>query len=289
MLRGALIAAVLAATAMASGQGPTSGAESRVRAPAFEVVSIHASQPGTGMKIRLSTTPDGYNATGQSLMSTIMLAYFPQGWAYWSRDRISGAPPWIMDQYDINAKVSDADRAEWQDQGVTPDKEPMLRAMLRTMLADRFHLVVHMVPGTPISGYSLKLGKHAPPLIESRPGQAIPAGIKLPNGGLMTSNHRGDKLQLTFYAATIADLAYALSLGSNGHPVQDHTGLMGHYDFIISWISDPNSKMPEGVMGPNDPDPLSHWNIEALGLSYAPIEIPADKLVIDHIEKPSEN
>jgi uncharacterized protein (TIGR03435 family) len=47
--------------------------------------------------------------------------------------------------------------------------------------------------------------------------------------------------------------------------------------------------MPEGLMSPGDPDPLSHWNIQALGLEYVPIKIPVDKLVIDHIEKPSEN
>jgi uncharacterized protein (TIGR03435 family) len=39
----------------------------------------------------------------------------------------------------------------------------------------------------------------------------------------------------------------------------------------------------------DDPDPLSRWNIEALGLHYIPIKIPTETLVIDHIEKPSEN
>jgi uncharacterized protein (TIGR03435 family) len=40
---------------------------------------------------------------------------------------------------------------------------------------------------------------------------------------------------------------------------------------------------------PNDPDPLSHWNVQAFGLNYVPIKIPVNTLVIDHIEKPSEN
>jgi uncharacterized protein (TIGR03435 family) len=194
-----------------------------VKSAAFDVVSIHRSNPSTHPTVQPSTTPDGYNVIGQSLFSTIMLAYFPQGSAYWSRDRLSGAPPWIMDPYDINAKVSDADRAEWQKQGPTLDKEPMLRAMLQTMLADRLHLVAHMVPGTPILGYSLELGKRGPRLVESKSGQALPAGMKLPGGGVMISGRHGDEIQLTFCWATMAGLAQVLSLG--GHPFQDHTGL----------------------------------------------------------------
>jgi uncharacterized protein (TIGR03435 family) len=47
--------------------------------------------------------------------------------------------------------------------------------------------------------------------------------------------------------------------------------------------------MPEGAVSFDDPDPLSHWDIDSLGLHVTPIKIPADTLVIDHIEKPSEN
>jgi hypothetical protein len=221
------------------------------------VVSIHPSKPGTNNFTKWGTTPDGYSVTGQSMLVTILLAYVPQGITYWSKDRVSGGPSWLSDQYDIVAKVSEADLAEWQKQGHTLDREPMFRQMLQSMLADRSHLVAHMVPGPPISGWSLEAGKHMP--------------------------------RLTFYAAAMVDLAEALSHISGGHPVQDHTGLTGHYDFIVNWVQDPDSKLPEGVVDSNDPDPLSHWNIDALGLHVVPIKLPADTLVIDHIEKPSEN
>jgi uncharacterized protein (TIGR03435 family) len=222
------------------------------------------------------------------MLTTILIAYFPQGMPYWSRDRISGAPAWLRDQYDINTKVSDADLAEWQKQGPTFDKNPMFREMLQTMLADRCHLVAHMVPGPPISGWSLELGKHTPHLTESKPGEALPAGVKLADGGVMAPYQHGDKPHLTFYAATMTDLAQTLSAFSS-RPVQDHTGLTGRYDFVVNWVSDPDSKVPEGFINPNDPDPLSYWNIEALGFNHVPIKIPVDTLVIDHIEKPSEN
>jgi uncharacterized protein (TIGR03435 family) len=44
-----------------------------------------------------------------------------------------------------------------------------------------------------------------------------------------------------------------------------------------------------GVTSTDDLDPLSHWDINALGLRATPIKLPVDTLVIDHIEKPSEN
>jgi len=56
--------------------------------------------------------------------------------AYWSKERLSGAPPWIDDLYSINAKVSEADLPDWQKQGLALDKKPMLRQMLQSMLAD---------------------------------------------------------------------------------------------------------------------------------------------------------
>ena len=58
---------------------------------------------------------------------------------------------------------------------------------------------------------------------------------------------------------------------------------------MLNWVDDPDSKLPEGAIDSDDPDPLSHWNIDGLGLRVTPTKIPADTLVIDHIEKPSEN
>jgi uncharacterized protein (TIGR03435 family) len=279
------VSALLAcANALGQSVPPTS-----VKPLAFEVVSIRPSKPGTNNFTKWGTTPDGYSVTGQSMLATILLAYFPQGMTYWSKDRVSGGPPWLNDQYDIVAKVSEADLADWQKQGHTLDREPMFRQMLQSMLADRSHLVAHMVPGPPISGWSLEAGKHMPRLIESKPGATLPSGVTLPDGGVMAPYQRGEKPRLAFYAATMADLAETLSHISAGHPVQDHTGLAGRYDFIVNWVQDPDSKLPEGVVDSNDPDPLSHWNIDALGLHLVPIKLPADTLVIDHIEKPSEN
>jgi uncharacterized protein (TIGR03435 family) len=266
---------------------PFAPARSTQKPLAFEVVSIHPSKPGSRNMMWSATTPDGYRATSQSMLTTIRIAYFPQESAYWSKDDVSGAPAWLSDPFDINAKVSDADLAEWQKQGSAPDKKPMLSEMLQTLLADRCHLVTHMVP-RPLSGWSLSLGKHAPLLTESKPSETLPKGVRLPGGGIMVPYQSGDKPRLTIYGGTMADLAQALSMFSRS-PVQDHTGLPGRYDFVLNWVSNPDSKVPQGFLDPNDPDPLSRWDIDALGLHAVPIKIPGNTLVIDHIERPSEN
>ena len=284
MIRRIVIAALLTSGIALAQSSPTPA-----KPHAFEVVSIRPSQPGSRTMIWTTTTPDGYRATGQSMLTTMMIAYFPQDSAYWwSKNRLSGAPAWLSQQYDINAKVSEADLAEWQKQGGSLDKKPMFLEMLQTMLADRCHLVAHMVPGPPESGWALELGKHAPHLTESKPGDELPAGLKLPDGGIMVPIQPGDKPRLTIHAGTLADLAFALSMFA-AQPVQDHTGLTGHYDLVIDWIGYPDSKVSVAYKERNDPDPLSRWNLDALGLYAAPINIPTNTLVIDHIEKPSEN
>ena len=145
MLRRILTTALLAcATAFA--QSPVAPPTPASPKPlGFDVVSIRPAKSNGG--VFWATTPDGYRVTGQSLFFTIMMTYFPQGTFYWSDERLAGAPPWINGLYDIDARVSEADLTEWQKQGTTLDKKPMLRQMLQTMLADRCHLVAHMVPG----------------------------------------------------------------------------------------------------------------------------------------------
>jgi bla regulator protein blaR1 len=252
---------------------------------AFEVVSIRPSKPGSNWMIGWMTTPDGYRVTGQSIRSTIMIAYFPEGTAFWSRERLSGSPPWLDDLYDINAKVSEADLAEWRKQGATLDKKPILQRMLQAMLADRCHLVVRHVPGAEQPGYSLELGKHGPHLTETKPGEVLPEGVPLVDGGVVLPWRRGEARRMRFYGATMAALARTLSQGK----VQDHTGLTGRYDFTVNWMDDPDSNVAADIVSFDDSEPLSHWDIDALGLHLRPIKVPIDTLVIEHIEKPSEN
>jgi uncharacterized protein (TIGR03435 family) len=249
-----------------------------VKALAFEVVSIRPSKPGSPEEGTMGITPNGYRAMHQSIWTTIMVAYFPQGYEYWSRDRLLGGPPWLGTLYDIDARVSSADMAEWQKQGLQKD---MLHAMLRTLLAERCELVIHSTT-TEAPIYELVVGKHGPKLKEATPGAPVPSGgIRFPEGGGMVPYRSGEKPEVRFFDLSMTSLAANLSRSST-RPVQDKTGLTGKYDFVLH-------RRDEGGASASDPDPSSPWDVEELGLTLKPAKAPTETLVIDHIEKPSEN
>jgi uncharacterized protein (TIGR03435 family) len=252
----------------------------------FEVVSIKPSRPGSNWSVRWATTPDGYHVQGQSLANTILMAYYPQGLSVW-RDRLVGAPAWLSTElYDIDAKVPESEIADWQNQGMPLDQKPLLRQMLQSMLADRCHLRFHRVPAQ-LDGWRLELAKKPVHLTESKPGEQLPPGMKLADGGVLVASAQNPIS--SYYSATLADFARQLSIYSHGHPVEDHTGLTGHYDFAVNWITDADHPERIGVVSPENSDPLSYFDLNALGLRLVPMKVPIDNLVIDHIDRPSEN
>lgn len=252
---------------------------------AFEVVSIRPSKTA-GQGMSWAPTPDGYRVSGQSVWATMMIAYFPQGLPYWTKERLSGAPDWILSAtYDIDARVSEADRAAWQRQGIGLNKVPMLREMLRTMLADRYKLVARRIPGQ-VDGYALVVAKRGPKLTKSSPGAALPSGVKLADGGVAVGSNRGEPLQWSFHSASMTDLVEELKIFTS-HPVVDRTGISGLYDFVVRCGElDPDHLDSCRASGG---DVIHQWDLGSLGLRLEPIKIPTDTLVIDHIERPSEN
>lgn len=78
-------------------------------------------------------------------------------------------------------------------------------------------------------------------------------------------------------------------------PVVDQTGLQGKFDFTLKWT--PDETQFGGQLGqlpaPSDktdaPPDLFTAIQQQLGLKFEPAKIPVDVLVIDKVEKPSEN
>jgi uncharacterized protein (TIGR03435 family) len=249
----------------------------------FEVVSIRPSNPKSGYG-QPEILPDGYRFHGMGLWRQIADAYFPRDLQ--SPDRVQGEPSWAStDKYDIDARVSRADLADWQN----PAKQPaMLQAMLRSMLAERLKLAVHHVPAE-IPGYALVVAKSGPRLKTSPAGEVFPSGtMKLPDGAEVVPYRPGERHHETYYGASMEDLAHWLTGKSFNHPVLDKTGLTGRYDFVLEYRSLEAGDMPV-IVRPDDPDPLASWNMQALGLKLILTKIPTENLVIDHIERPSPN
>ena len=66
-------------------------------------------------------------------------------------------------------------------------------------------------------------------------------------------------------------------------PVVDQTGLAGLYDFTLHWEMSPDPE--NGDSGANFRGALR----SQLGMELKPTHAPIDILVIDHVERPSEN
>jgi uncharacterized protein (TIGR03435 family) len=97
-------------------------------------------------------------------------------------------------------------------------------------------------------------------------------------------------------ATQFATLAQVLS-DQLGRPVVDKTGIKGFYDFKLTWTPDVGQG-PGGPLGPGGPEPPpvdpSGPSVftalqEQFGLKLDSAKGPVEILVIDHVEKPSEN
>ncbi len=80
-----------------------------------------------------------------------------------------------------------------------------------------------------------------------------------------------------------------------GRPVVDQTGLGGTYDFTLRWTRERLSAHPQsdqsGATSSTQPEAPALFTslAEQLGLRLMSTKGPVEVLVIDHIEKPSEN
>jgi uncharacterized protein (TIGR03435 family) len=210
--------------------------------------------------------------------------------------QLSG-PDWLDTELLITAKVP---------AGATKEQ---FRLMLQNLLTERFKLALHREKKD-VSGYALVVGKDGPKLKESseaEPGQApqgdrpkitldknlfpvIPPGY--PASGIITLRN-GDALFSTGAGkASMEQLALELTRQLS-QPVADATGLKGKYDFVLYWALElptppaaPGGELPVA----STPLPTLSDALQKLGLKVERKRVPADVLVIDHIEKvPTEN
>lgn len=306
-----MLAVVLAAAGMARPQLPQAAQAVTSVAPAplvgtdgkpltFDVVSIREdkSEPGPQNPTYNGPTPDGYRLKGLAIFAVIQIAFLPsEGGLSYRPDRITGVPPWAFYtspvHYAIDAKVSDSDLPRWKDPA---QQSAMLRAMLQAMLADRFKLAVHRETKE-IPVYQLALGRKpakikpsdATTLAEVRAAGSRTSvdAVTLRGGTIVTSGPNPG--QQNIFGISMPDLGTFLS-NLAGRPVQDVTGLTGKYD--VTYQIELAPRQQEGAATvPPDYFSLQIFNIveDQLGLQLKSAKAPVESLVIDHIERPTEN
>lgn len=204
---------------------------------------------------------------------------------------VSGGPAWIYsDRYLINAGA--AGKA---------DEETMEGPMLQALLEDRFKLKVHR-EAREVPVYALTVTKGGPKLqvadascippdYSAYPMPALPAGKRYCNRGGV-GGRTGPNTTLNAEPATIDEFCKLLGLVLD-RPVIDKSGLTGKYNFHLSFLIDETTPGVLTGFGPpsEDAPAASIFTVvqEQLGLKLEPTKGPREFLVIDHVERPSEN
>jgi uncharacterized protein (TIGR03435 family) len=73
--------------------------------------------------------------------------------------------------------------------------------------------------------------------------------------------------------------------------VVDRTGLVGHFDIDLHWLPDNLPPRPQSDTAVRDPGALSVFTAvqEQLGLKFEPAKGPVDVIIIDSVERLSED
>jgi len=261
-------------------------------APAYEVASFKPNKYTTRM-LGLGFVFGRFTAMGVTLQGLIQEAYEIE------EDRISGAPRLLnSERYDVDAKTDSTIAGALQK--LTFDQRVLqYRRMLQALLKDRLKLTFHWeTKELPV--FALVIAKNGSKLREAKPDDTYPNGMKDLEGHGHGDVMRFRKRLLAGQGVSIAFLVQMLSQQQLGRPVVDKTGLTGKYDFTLQWTPDESrAPMFKGSEGQQDGggEPTSHSSElsifsavqEQLGLKLQSERGSVEVLVIDHVEKPSEN
>lgn len=254
--------------ASALGQAkPAAASTVTPNSPAFEVVSVKPSKPDCNFTT-YGGPPGRYTARCTTLWGMIYNAYPYQVRSY--QDYAPGLPAWAdKDRFDVEAKADDDATVAMQK--LTADEQQHLRlGMLQSLLADRFKLRVHYeFKVQPV--YELVLAKGGTKL------KSLPADQK-PGWG------RSGRGEFVLHGRSMADFAQFLSFSNLvGRTVVNKTGLSGNYEFDLKWT-------PDDQQNTLDAGPTLFTALEEqLGLKLVPARDPVETLVVDHVERPTEN
>jgi uncharacterized protein (TIGR03435 family) len=223
-------------------------APASAQGPKFDAAGIHASADDFSHG---GFTPGGrLELRGFTLLDSISLAYGVE------RSAITGGPNWLDDdRFDISAKGP-----------ASPDPQTG-KKMLQALLADRFHLEVH-IADKPTPVFLLTVAKKSSRLVRS---EASAGGCEPSReNGIMTARCPG--VVMTEFAHDIRQWAGRYLT----RPVIDKTGLTGAYNFTLHWATD---------AGPEQGQSIFKAVEDQLGLKFVPGIEPLPALSVDKVDR----
>jgi uncharacterized protein (TIGR03435 family) len=227
----------------------------------FEVASIRPSRNNSADS-NLDSAPGGrLTAANITVRELIRLAYDVKDY------QIEHAPGWLEgERYDIAAKSAIPAKRSLEQE----------RSQVRELLIDRFHLATHRETKQ-LQVYLLVVAKDGPKLTAHNDGTG--SGTRRACGRLA-----GKRLTMDTFATVLSR--------QFDRDVLNRTGLSGKYDFQLDWTPDsgPCPTPPDSEAGSATAPPSIFTAIQQqLGLKLESSKGPVEFLVIDRVERPSEN
>ena len=234
--------------------------------PTFEVATIKPSLPDEQRSVVVQGTR--LVTADTSLVDLMMFAYGVHSL------QIVDDPEWLRTKkFDVVVQPSLPGRPS----------SAQMRSIIQQFLADRFKLAFHHAQRE-LPVYRIVMAKGGPKLTPTTKEER----------GTNTAAIGFGEGQMTVSNATLSEFASLMQRYVRlDRPIVDHTGIAGKYNFKLSWTTDFSQfdgrpPWPPRT-GESDPPTLYTAIQEQLGLKLEAAKEPADVLVIDHVERPSEN
>jgi len=234
--------------------------------PAFEVATVKPNLSKSG-DASMRVDPGGRFRSVNAPVFLLIAAAYGGVQGPLRPSQIAGAPGWLeSERYDINAKTADSMALPIDATVVT------VRPLLQSLLEDRFKLRVHLETRQ-LPVYALVRVKPDGPL-----GPAFgPSSIDCAKEPAKCVFRGGPgRVKGTVTNEALMQLM-ALATGS---VVIDRTGLAGPFDIELEWSPDQTATDRPSIFAAVQ---------EQLGLKLESTRGPVDVVVIDHVEKPTED
>ena len=235
--------------------------------PTWDVATIKPAPPDEKGK-GFGGPPRHFRTGNTTLNDLIMFAYDVNS------KQIAGGPAWMeTDKFDIITGEPDLPDSPNQKQ---------VKAMLRNLMEQRFGMKFH-TEKRDMQAYVLSVAKSGPKMVKNESG-----------------DHQGSSFYFTklgnliFRDDTMDDFCSGMQGAVFDRPVVNHTGLEGYWNGTLKWTPDETQfTVFNAKIVPNDaadaPPPIFTAIQEQIGLKLEAQKTAVSVMVLDHVEKPSEN
>lgn len=238
--------------------------------PSAEVATIKPSDPDAKGK-GFGGAPRKFQTRNTTLDDLISFAYSVHS------KQLVNAPAWMeTDKFDIVMQP---------DLPGAPSVV-QVKSMMRKLLVSRFGLKFH-ADKREMSAYVLTVAKGGPKMTKSEAEPNTPDSFFFPK--------LGNQANLVVRNATMDDFVHGMQGAVFDRPVVNRTGIEGRWDCMLKWTPDEtqfaifNLKLTPTTDATDVPPPIFTAIQEQIGLKLDAQKTMVDVMVLDHVEKPSDN